>query len=71
MENNEAGPFGDIEKIAKKSLTKPKKHAQKIFGQGRDSNPRSSAWQTKKGATSITSARELVWHSLVLVHVSL
>ena len=27
------GPFGDIKKIAKKSLTKPKLHAQKI-GQG-------------------------------------
>ena len=42
------GPFGDILKNCEKSLTKPKKTAQKIFGHGRDSNPRPSAWQTSK-----------------------
>ena len=31
IEKNEGGPFGDIKKIAKKSLTKPKKPAQKFF----------------------------------------
>ena len=36
------GPFGDIKKTEEKSLTKPKKPAQKIFGQWRDSNPRPS-----------------------------
>ena len=34
-------------KNCEKSLKKPKKHAKKI-GQVRDSNPRSSAWQTSK-----------------------
>ena len=32
------GPFGGIKKIAKKSLTKPKKIYTKKIGQGRDSN---------------------------------
>ena len=45
---NEGGPLKTFEKVAKKSLTKPKKPAQKIFGDGRDSNPRPSAWQTSK-----------------------
>ena len=46
---NEGGPFGDIKKICgKKSHKAGKKPAQKIFGQGRDSNPRPSAWQTSK-----------------------
>ena len=43
-----SGPFGDIKKIAKKSLTKPKKIYIKKFGQGRDSNPCPFAWQTSK-----------------------
>ena len=42
------GPFGDIKIIAKKSLTKPKKNLHKKFGQGRDSNPCPSVWQTSK-----------------------
>ena len=42
------GHSGDIKKFAKKSLTKPKKPAQKIFGHGRDSNLRPFAWQTSK-----------------------
>ena len=41
-------PLETFKKIAKKSLTKPKKPAQKIFGHGRDSKPRPSAWQTSK-----------------------
>ena len=48
MEKNEGGPFGDIEKICEKKSHKAEKPAQKIFGQGRDSNPRPSAWQTSK-----------------------
>ena len=42
------GPFGDIKKIAKKVSQSRKKPAQKKFDQGRDSNPRPSAWQTSK-----------------------
>ena len=43
------GPFGDIKKkLRKKSHQAEKKHAQKIFGHGRDLNPRPSAWQTSK-----------------------
>ena len=42
------GPFGNIEKIAKKSLTKPKQIYTKKIGQVRDSNPCPSAWQTSK-----------------------
>ena len=40
------GPFGDI--WEKKSHEAEKKIAQKNFGQGRDSNPCPSAWQTSK-----------------------
>ena len=36
---NEGGPLETFKKFAKKSLTKPKKPAQKNFGHGRDSNP--------------------------------
>ena len=37
-----------LKTFAKKSLTMSKKPAQKIFGHGRDSNLRPSAWQTSK-----------------------
>ena len=48
------GPFGDIKKNCEKSLTKPKKKpAQKKFDQGRDSNPRPSAWQTSKSLINL------------------
>ena len=40
------GPFGDI--CEKKSHKAEKKFAQKNFGQGRESNPCPSAWQTSK-----------------------
>ena len=33
-------PLETLKKFAEKSLTKPKKPAQKNFGQGRDLNPR-------------------------------
>ena len=46
IENKLKGdPLETFEKFAKKSVTKPKSPAQKIFGQGRDSKPR---WQTSK-----------------------
>ena len=48
IEKNEGGPFGDIKKICEKVSQSRKKPAHKNFGQGRDSNPRSSAWQTSK-----------------------
>ena len=48
-------PLGTLKKFAKKSLTKSKKPAQKIFGQGRDSNSR-PACQTSKAVTSMPSA---------------
>ena len=41
------GPFGDIKKIAKK-VSQSRNKLQKNFGQGRDSNPRPSVWQTSK-----------------------
>ena len=40
------GPFGDI--CEKKSHKAEKQIAQNNFGQGRDSNPCPSAWQTSK-----------------------
>ena len=50
-------PLEISKKICEKSLTKPKKLHKKIFGQGRDSNLRPSAWQTsKKAVTSMPSA---------------
>ena len=39
---------GDPWETHQKSLTKRKKAAQKMFGHGRDSNPRPSTWQTSK-----------------------
>ena len=63
------GPLETLKNL-RKSLTKPKKPAQKIFGQGRDSNPRPSAWQTKKPQPLSQVPVEVVWH-LVLVQVSL
>ena len=47
------GPFGDIKKICEKSLTKPEKTCTKKFDQGRDSNPRPSAWQTSKSLINL------------------
>ena len=44
IEKNEGGPFGDIKKIAKKVSQSRNNQHKKIFGQGRDSNPRPSAW---------------------------
>ena len=46
VEKNEGGPLGDIKKFAKKSQSR--KTCTKNFGQGRDSNPCPSAWQTSK-----------------------
>ena len=42
------GPFGDIEKICEKKSHKAEITCTKNFDQGRDSNPRPSAWQTSK-----------------------
>ena len=48
------GPFGDIKKkLRKKSHKAEKKPAQKNFYQGRDSNPRPSAWQTSKSLINL------------------
>ena len=41
-------PLVTFKKFAKKVSPSRKKPAQKIFGHGRDSNPRPSAWQTSK-----------------------
>ena len=65
--NVKEGPLGicehpffckiDIKKIGEKKSQSRKKPALKIFGQGRDSNPRPSAWQTfKKAVRSMLSA---------------
>ena len=43
----EGGPFGDIKKMRKKSH-QAEITSTKNFGQGRDLNPRPSAWQTSK-----------------------
>ena len=45
---NEGGPFGDISKICDKKSHRAENLHKKIFGHGRDSNPRPSAWQTSK-----------------------
>ena len=42
------GPFGDIKQNLRKKSHKAKKTCTKNFCQGRDSNPRPSAWQTSK-----------------------
>ena len=47
----------------------PKKPAQKIFGRGRDSNPRPSAWQTLKTPNSTLCQVPVV--SMQLVESSL
>ena len=44
----EEGPFGDIKKNCEEKFHKAEIPCTKNFGQGRDSNPRSSAWQTSK-----------------------
>ena len=44
----EGGPLETFKKFAKKSLTKLKYSAQKVFGQFRDSNTLPFAWQTSK-----------------------
>ena len=41
-------PLETLKKFANKKYHKAEKPAQKNFGQGRDSNPRPSAWQTSK-----------------------
>ena len=66
------GPFGDINKLCEKSVTKPKKPAQKIFSSraGLESTSFCLA-DLKKAVTSMPSAVEVVWHSLVLVQVNL
>ena len=46
-------PLETLKKFAKKSLTKPKKTGTKKFDQGRDSNPRPSAWQTSKSLINL------------------
>ena len=46
------GPFGDIKKICEKSH-KAEKNLHKKFDQGRDSNPRPSAWQTSKSLINL------------------
>ena len=46
------GPFGDIKKFAKKTH-KAEKNLRKKFDQGRDSNPRPSAWQTSKSLINL------------------
>ena len=48
IEKNEGGPLETLKKFAKKVSQCRKKPAQKIFGDGRYSNPRPSAWQTSK-----------------------
>ena len=52
------GPFGDIKKLCEKGLTKPKKTCTKKFNQGRDSNPRPSAWQTSKSLINLYAKRQ-------------
>ena len=41
-----AGIFGDMKKKLRKKSHKAEITCTKNFGQGRDSNPRPSAWQT-------------------------
>ena len=62
-------PFGDLKKICEKSLTKPKKPAQKIFGHRRDSNPSFCLADLKKSSKKLEAeAATLVWQ---LVEASL
>ena len=64
------GPFGDIKKICEKNLTKPKKTCTKKFDQGRDSNPRPSAWQTSKSSINLYACQVLAVIASVAVTVS-
>ena len=47
MKKMKGDPLESLKKLRKKSH-RAEKPAQKTFGQGRDSNPRPSAWQTLK-----------------------
>ena len=42
------GPSETLKKIAKKIVSQRNELHEKMFGHGRDSNPRPSAWQTSK-----------------------
>ena len=56
------GLFGDFKKIAKKSLTKPKKLAHNIFGHGRDLNPSFCLADLKKFSKKLEAEEAtLVW----------
>ena len=46
-------PFGDIKKNLRKKSHKAEKTCKKKFDQGRDSNPRPSAWQTSKSLINL------------------
>ena len=54
---NEGGTFGDIKKIAKKSITKPKKPAQKIFVEVGLEPTSFCLTDLKKAVTSMPKAR--------------
>ena len=53
------GPFGDtsetLKKLRKKVSQSRKKSTQKKIGQGRDSNPCPSTWQTSKSRNLFAS----------------
>ena len=62
-------PLETLKKICKKKSHKTEKPAQKVFGQGRDSNPFPSAWQTSKNPQKLEAEEAtLVWQ---LVEASL
>ena len=56
---NEGGPFGDIEKICKKKVTK-QKILQKNFLVMGGTRTRPSAWQTSKNPQKIRSRRSYI-----------
>ena len=65
------GSFGDIKNICEKSLTKPKKPAQKTWSRAGLEHMSFCLVDLKKAVTSKPSASEVVWHRLVLVPVNL
>ena len=56
IEKNEGGPFGDIEKIAKKSLTKPKNLQKNIWSRAGIEPTSFCLTDLKKAVTSMPSA---------------
>ena len=72
IEKMKGGPFGDMRKKLRKKSHKAEKNLHKKFWSRTRLEPMSFCLaDLKKAVTSLPSAIEVVWHSLVLVPVNL